>query len=97
MLRLVISPRAATDVESIADWIAEDNPNAAVDVVRGLLEAMGLLARNPGIGHRRSDLADESLLAWPVGKIVLIYRSTETQLEIVAVVSGYRDLTALDF
>lgn len=97
MLRLLISPRAAADLESIADWIAEDNPTAAVDVVRGLLEAMELLARNPGIGHGRSDLADESLLTWPVAKNILIYQANETQLEIVAVVSGYMDLAALDF
>lgn len=97
MPRWIISPSAAADIEEIADYIADDDPTAAVHVVEDLLAAIELLASRPGIGHRRDDLTDQSLLTWPVHKLVVIYRSAETHIEIVAIVSGYRDMTALHF
>jgi len=93
--RWILSPSAAADIEETAAYIASDDPTAAVHVVEDLLAAIELLAGRPGIGHRRDDLSDQSLLTWPVHKLVIIYRSTATHIEIVAIVSGYRDLTAL--
>ncbi len=49
----------------------------------------------PGMGHRRSDLGDDSLRIWPVFSYLIVYRPETNPLEIVRVVSGYRDLAPL--
>jgi plasmid stabilization system protein ParE len=51
----------------------------------------------PGMGHRRNELASKELFVWPVGQYLIIYRPDTDPLEIVRVVSGYRDLAALLF
>lgn len=53
------------------------------------------LAEWPGIGHERTDLADETLRVWTLQSYLIIYRPTSRPLEIVRVVSGYRDLVSL--
>ncbi len=46
----------------------------------------------PGMGHSRNDLADETLRAWPVHSYLIVYRPAQRPIEIVRVVSGFRDL-----
>jgi plasmid stabilization system protein ParE len=38
------------------------------------------LARTPGMGHRREDLTQYSILFWPVGAYLIIYSSEHRQL-----------------
>ena len=45
----------------IAEFIAADNPAAAARVVRKVREACRMLARLPGVGHVRRDVADASI------------------------------------
>jgi plasmid stabilization system protein ParE len=47
------------------------------------------------MGHQREDLTARALLFWPVGAYLVIYRSGELQIEIVAVVQGSRDVMTL--
>jgi plasmid stabilization system protein ParE len=65
MKRFRLSIQAARDVEQIWVYIAEDNFQAGRRVRLQLLEAFRLLARNPQIGHRRSDLTDKPLRFGP--------------------------------
>lgn len=51
-----------------------------------------MLAHNPRTGHTREDLAESSVLFWPVGKYLIIYRILEDSIEIVAVTQGSRDI-----
>lgn len=53
------------------------------------------LADHPGLGHIRDDLADETLKVWPVHSYLVIYRPATTPLQVVRVLSGYRDIAAL--
>jgi plasmid stabilization system protein ParE len=46
-----VTERAEADVEAIADFIAGDSVDAAVNVLLALEDALGLLASRPGIGH----------------------------------------------
>jgi plasmid stabilization system protein ParE len=43
-----------------------DNPTAADKLEDDIYAACELLAKNPRLGHRRSDLTDEPVLFWPV-------------------------------
>lgn len=90
-----LTPTAAAGVESIWDYIAEDSGVDRADKVVGdVFRAMENLTQMPGMGHRREDLADETLLVWPVHSYLIIYRD-KRPLEVVHVVSGFRDLFVL--
>ena len=65
---------------------------AARRVVRELRAAMERLADMPGKGHLREDLGDEALRVWVVYSYLIIYRPETNPLQIVRVVSGYRDV-----
>ena len=56
---------------------------------------MHLLAEMPAIGHTREDLTDKPVRFWPVGRYLIIYRPERRPIEIVRLVSAYRDVTAL--
>lgn len=49
----------------------------------------------PAIGHLREDLTDEPLRFWPVRRYLIVYRSDSDPLEIVRVLSAYRDVKKL--
>lgn len=77
------------------DYIAHDDPTAAGRVLAELRAMMQRLAGMPELGHVREDLADESLRLWPVRSYLIIYRPDRRPLQIVRVVSGYRDIVEL--
>lgn len=56
---------------------------------------MRRLAQHPGLGHVRDDLADETLKVWPVHSYLVIYRPDSSPLQVVRVLSGYRDIAAM--
>jgi plasmid stabilization system protein ParE len=90
-----LTPKASEGIESIWDYIAEDSGVRRADkVVNDIFKAIENLAHMPGMGHAREDLADETLLAWPVHSYLVVYRDRRP-LEVVHVVSGYRDLFEL--
>ena len=49
----------------------------------------------PMMGHPRDDLADETLRVWPIYNYLIIYRPSRSPIEVIRVLSGYRDLVAL--
>jgi antitoxin ParD1/3/4/toxin ParE1/3/4 len=56
---------------------------------------MRRLAEMPEMGHLREDLAEEPLRFWPVYSYLIIYRPDRNPLEVVRVLSGYRDIADL--
>lgn len=91
----LLSAPATADLEEIHHWIARDDPAAAVNVLIDLRDAMQRLATMPGLGHARDDLADETLRVWTVHSYLVIYRPNTQPLQVVRVLSGYRDIGAL--
>jgi toxin ParE1/3/4 len=55
--RLIISPRAATDLEEIAEYIARDNPVRAASFVAELEATWRAVAATPELYPARADLA----------------------------------------
>ncbi len=92
-----LSPAARDDVHAIWDYIADDNLDAADRVIDQLHDAMQNLSRMPHMGHEHQDLADETLRVWPVYTYLIIYRPDTKPLQIVRVLSGFRDLTDIHF
>src|SRR5438874_2396377 len=95
MSRFVLSPAARQDLHDIWDYIAEDSVSAADRFVKRIYQVMQKLVAMPSLGIAHEDLADETLRVWPVKSYLIIYRPRTRPLEIVRIVSGYRDLPAL--
>lgn len=95
MSNFIISPKARLDLLEIWTYIAEDDIDAAANLLQQLHEAILKIAEMPGIGHLREDLADEPLRFWPVRRYLIIYRPDSDPLEIVRVLSSRRDIRAL--
>ena len=49
----------------------------------------------PEIGHLRADLTSSDIRFWPVGSYLVVYRLQADGVEIIRILSGYRDIVAL--
>ncbi len=94
MAEIVFSPRARRDLIEIWIYIAEDDIDAADRLVALIEGAIAGLADLPGMGHERRDLTDQDVRFWPVGSYLIIYRDSKP-MEIVRILSAYRDVAAL--
>lgn len=95
MKRYRLTPSARGDVIDILAYVQEQSPAGAMKVLRELRAAFVLIAARPGVGHRRDDLADETLRVWPVLSYLVIYRPRTRPVQIIRVLHGARDLSAL--
>lgn len=92
MLRLAAA--AKRDLIELWEYIASDSPMNADRFLDRIYETFESLAASPDIGRSRDILAP-GLRSFPVGRYVIFYRAQEEVLEVVRVVSGYRDLDQL--
>ncbi len=95
MKRFKLSPQAAGDIRQIWAYIAADSIKAARRVRLKIFDACQKIAGNPGIGHRREDLADKPVLFRPVGSYLIVYNPERKPVEIIRVVHGARDVPSL--
>ncbi len=86
---------ASRDIESIIDYVAD---NSSFDAAEGLLKKINQkchnLANFPNMGRRRDELSP-LVRSFPVDDYLIFYRQIEAGIEILRIVSGYRDLDAL--
>ena len=94
MARVRRTVPAKRDYVQIWPHIAEDSIGAADRVVAEFDEKIELLARFPGPGQSREDLAP-SLRSFPVGNDLLFYRAMRGGIELVRVLHGARDVRRL--
>src|SRR5713226_2816844 len=95
MKRYVLTPSATRDVNEIWDYIADDNIEAADRVLDALENAMVKLAKNPGIGHWREELADKRHRFLLVYSYLIIYRHETKPLQIIRVLHAARDVQSI--
>jgi toxin ParE1/3/4 len=89
-----LSLRARADLNDIWLYIASDSPEAADRFIDRLLAAGKKLAASPRIGRAREELA-RGVRSFPVGSYVIFYRGSRSGIEVVRILSGYRDIEAL--
>ena len=94
MNRLVITPRAAEDIEDIAEMIALENLPAALRLVERFHEVARLLRDHPNIGVARDEIAARVRI-FPIGNYLILFRALEDGAEIVRVIHGARRLEGL--
>jgi plasmid stabilization system protein ParE len=85
-----VSAEAVLQIEEIVAYIARDSDDVADKVNAAFVSACELLARNPGLGHTRSDMTSRPLKFWSVHSYLIAYDVATAPLEIVAVFRGSR-------
>jgi toxin ParE1/3/4 len=84
---------AIFDLVDIDDYFMENaSGEMAMRVQRGLIAAFGSIGRNPGLGHRRSDISRRALFFLAKPPHFIIYRKASDHVEIVAVLHGSRNI-----
>ena len=95
MKRFILTPRAKRDVSDIWDYIAADNIEAADQVIDALDKVIVKLAKNPGMGHWREDLADKRHRFFLVYSYLIVYRHETRPLQIIRVLHASRDVQSI--
>lgn len=94
MSRYIFSPSAKLDLKEISRYIAMFNPTASRRLKNRIQQQCKRLANFPNMGVNRDDL-ELGLRSFPVDDYLIFYRAIDNGVEIVRVISGYRDLEAL--
>lgn len=94
MSRVRRSDAAKTDLKGIWRYIAGDNRVAADRFLRRLNVRFRVLAYNPHMGRLRSEFGS-GLHSLQYGNYVIFYLRADTEIEIVRVLHGARDIDAL--
>lgn len=91
MSTLGYSNAAERDIDQIVDYIARDNPRAAVAFAQRIERTCSRLARFPDLGTDRSVLG-QGIRIFSVGRYVIYYRKEPNdRLWILRVIHGARD------
>ena len=88
-----VSPIAEQDIDEAITYLAKENPKAAYDFVDALYDSFEKLSDNPMLGHSREDLTKHPVRFWTFKWHYLVIYKPEKPIEIVRVLSGYRDIT----
>jgi toxin ParE1/3/4 len=88
-MRLVRTLQSDQDVEAIADYIAQDSPQAAFQWVCDIEEKLDAIAFSPGIGRERPDV-QKGLRTIAFGNYLICYRQISGGVEILRVFHGAR-------
>jgi toxin ParE1/3/4 len=94
MKRPFFSPSSRDDLRDVLEYIAQDNPGAALRHVERLEQACWMLAENPQMGTSCEDLLP-SLRAWSVGRYIIFFRPANDGIDVVRVIHGARDYRTL--
>lgn len=88
MPRLIWSPAALRDVQRLYRFLAEKNPGAARRAVKGIRDAMKIIAVQPGIGRPAEEM-DAEYREWLIdfgdSGYVALYRLEDDLAVILAV------------
>jgi toxin ParE1/3/4 len=86
---------AVQDIKQIADYIAQQSGLDAADRFLSKLDAkFSTVAQFPNLGRKRDEILPNSR-SLSLNNYLILYLPIGQDIEILRVVSGYRDLTAL--
>lgn len=97
MLKLRINPLVVTDLKEIRNYIADDNPQKAAEIIKELYGKIENVQLFPGMGadlskrvHFRTNY---KYVVW--NNYVIIYRVDKEAIEIYRVINRYQDITRI--
>lgn len=94
-LKITRRPRARLDLIEIWSYIADDNEAAADRLLRRIDEALLMLANTPLAGRARPELGPD-IRSFPIGNYILFYAVQPNAIDVVRVLSRYRDISDED-
>ncbi|QPK63514.1 type II toxin-antitoxin system RelE/ParE family toxin [Methylomonas sp. LL1] len=89
-LRLIWSPEAVEDLNSIAEYIAKDSVFYARSVVRKVLAIVKQVPNSPQVGRIVPEIGSSNIRERFVYSYRVVYKIDELQITIVAVIHGKR-------
>ncbi len=96
-MRVVIAKSAVADPETIANWIAADNPQRAAAFAALLRERCLQLAQIPRAFPLVPRYEPRGIRGRPVGDYLIFYRVTDRVVEVLHVLHGARDYEGILF
>ena len=90
-LQLILSQQAKDDLVEVWLYIAADAPSTADKFIDYIHEQCRRLCSSPEIGRMRDELIP-GIRSLPAKRYLVFYRITSDAIEIVRVLSGYRDI-----
>jgi toxin ParE1/3/4 len=96
MPKVIMRPRAKTDLLDIWHYIADDNEERADSFVDRVEEKIKNIASNPLMGRSREELSDR-LRSWPIKPYIVFYLPLSDGVEVVRVLHGSRDIDNILF
>lgn len=83
-----------TDLEIIADYIAQDNPRRALSFIQEIRAKFRVIEKNPLIYRLRPEIGEGARLTY-IGNYVILFRLIGEVVRIERVIYGGRDLLAV--
>ncbi len=87
---IIWSPRAVEDLNSLAEYIAQDSDAYAASVVRTILQKSTTLSNFPNIGRIVPEFEDDSIREIFAYSYRIIYKIGQEDIRVAAVVHGRR-------
>ena len=88
-------PRADHDLDSVWNFIAADDIQAADRQINRIGEVFQMLVENPLAGRERPEL-QKDLRSFPVGRYVVFYVPLSDGIEVARVMNGRQDIDTGD-
>ena len=93
-MRVEFSRWVESDLDLIADYIAQDNPRRAVTFIREIREKIDQIGEQPLLYQLRPEIGEGARIA-VVGRYVILFRILGETVRIERIVYGGRDLPSL--
>ncbi|MDA3940378.1 MAG: type II toxin-antitoxin system RelE/ParE family toxin [Spirochaetia bacterium] len=91
---LKLSLQAVDDLKEIWLYIANDSPAIADRFIDELYRKCKIISENPDLGRRRHNLIP-GIRSIPYKKYIIFYRKGKDEIEIVRILSAYRDIESI--
>ncbi len=97
MSRVILSPKAESDLKEILEYIEEQSDEERAErVLRKITRTMGLRASQPLAGRKRNEIR-AGLRGFVVYQYVIFYQPLNDGIHVLRVLFGGRDLESIDF
>jgi toxin ParE1/3/4 len=94
-LKLTRTGLARLDLVEIWSFIADDNINAADKHLDKIESSLKILSDDPNAGRARPELGKD-MRSFPIGNYMPFYRTLANEIELVRVLSSYRNIQIAD-
>ena len=96
-MNIIWSPKALENISDIANYIALDNPLAAIDWANSIFEAAERLYKHPNSGRKLPELNRKDIQEIIKGKYRIIYKIKADSIDVILVRRGSQVIEENEF